>query len=539
MNIQVEPDYITQSKKLCKAAGMDPNAPPNPKRSMSKEDLNVKRKEFQEILSVVTIFSNKLLDFLKGNPVLIVVSDANGYLLEMYGDDSIQSTIRTLGIRIGSLFTQEDPGTNVISLALQQRHPVQVIGANHFHKALHGIACYGAAFCCRDENSLLGTINIMTPITHQDPMLLTMLSQIAETIERELQLRNQNKKLDIMNQIMLNRTRSGIIVTDIDGTIIEANELAQEVYPHHQGAIIGENIFDSDIFGNYFSQVLHHHKVYENKEFKFTNSHGQPFVCLLDAQPIFEDKKMIGSFGRFRDITDRYRMEEKMREAEKEALLGRIAAGIAHEVRNPLTTVRGFLQYLEKDVDDHMSELFSKLLIPEIDRANKIISDFLSISKPSFKEFESIRVESLLEYMWHFLKSEALLYNIDVQVEIEPRTKDVPILCNRDEMLQVFINLFQNSLQAKHSQPLQIMLATKLVNGEVHFVFSDNGNGIPAEVLEHIFEPFFSTKDEGTGLGLSVSRKIIENHNGTMEANSNPNGTSFVIVLPIHHQPEN
>lgn len=222
-----------------------------------------------------------------------------------------------------------------------------------------------------------------------------------------------------------------------------------------------------------------------------------------------------------------------IKEAEKQALAGRIAAGIAHEIRNPLTTVRGYLQYLEKEVDEKTSSLFTNLLIPEIDRANKIISDFLSIAKPAHLQTETIQIGSFLtDYLGKFLKSEALLYGIQMEIELDPDTENVCIRGNREELLQVFMNLFLNSLQAKDEHPLKITLRAKVVDSILQIVFADNGKGIPSAILNQIFDPFFSTKDYGTGLGLSVSRKIIENHSGFMYANSNSEGTSFIIDIP-------
>lgn len=310
MTIQ-EPIYITSSKKKCKEAGMDPSQLPSPKRFMSREELFERRKSYSEILNVVSLFSNKLLNSLRGTPLLVVISDAEGYLLDIVGDQTIKSAIETFGIKEGSLFTQEDTGTNVISIALEQRHPISLIGDHHFHQALHEIACYGAAFHYTDENSLLGSICIMMPISFQNPLYLTMLSQSVDTIERELLLRKQNRKLDILNQIMLSRTRNGIVITDEKGITIEFNEFAQKISNLNRESVIGKCIFDSPITGKYFQDVIHHGMKFDNEEIKFVNQSGNQIVCLFDAQPMYEGEKLTGAFGQFRDITERYLIEEK------------------------------------------------------------------------------------------------------------------------------------------------------------------------------------------------------------------------------------
>lgn len=306
-----EPIFITESKHKCKESGMDPNEIASPKRLMTYQELSDKRVSYSEILSVVSFFSNKLLNSLKGSPLLIVISDADGYLLDMVGDETIKSTVEQFGITIGSLFTQEDTGTNVISLALQQKHPISLIGENHYHKFLHGIACYGAAFHYTDEDNLLGSVCIMMPISFQNPLYLTMLSHVVDSIERELLLRKQNKTLNIMNQIMLSRTRNGIVITDHKGITTEFNDFAQKISNTSRSNVIGRCIYESDLTGLYFKQVIEHGEKFENVELKFSNDAGEQVVCLFDAQPIYEEKKLIGAFGQFRDITDRYLIEEK------------------------------------------------------------------------------------------------------------------------------------------------------------------------------------------------------------------------------------
>ncbi|MFD2216100.1 two-component system sensor histidine kinase NtrB [Metabacillus endolithicus] len=223
-----------------------------------------------------------------------------------------------------------------------------------------------------------------------------------------------------------------------------------------------------------------------------------------------------------------------IKEAEKQALAGRIAAGIAHEIRNPLTTVRGYLQLLKDKTNTEVSQLFSDILIPEIDRANKIISDFLSIAKPSASSKQMINLHQFLkEYLGKFLESEALLYNTKLDYTLDSLTRKVMIKGDQEELLQVFMNLFINAIQARSDQPLIITIETIVVDHHIQILFRDNGKGISPSLLPHIFDPFFSTKDDGTGLGLSVSKKIIESHGGSMKVTSDETGSIFIISFPF------
>lgn len=303
--------YIIESNRFCKEAGMDPSVVAKPKRFLSVQELAELRSSYSEILSVVSYFSNKLLDSLKGTPILVVVSDSNGYLLEIEGDENIKETIEQFGIQLGSLFVREDTGTNVVSLALQQRHPISIIGAQHYHTFLHEIACYGTAFHYTDDNNLLGSISIMMPIQFENPLFLTMLSQAVDSIERELLLRKQNRKLNILNQIMLSRTNNAIVLTDENGITTEFNEFAQQLSRTRREAVIGRDIRESPITGDYFKEVIEQGKIFKDEEIQFINQDGKHVVCLFDAQPIHEDGKMVGAFGQFRDISDRYFLQQK------------------------------------------------------------------------------------------------------------------------------------------------------------------------------------------------------------------------------------
>lgn len=237
--------------------------------------------------------------------------------------------------------------------------------------------------------------------------------------------------------------------------------------------------------------------------------------------------------GNVKRVLGAFQFLNGVKEAEKQALAGRIAAGIAHEIRNPLTTVRGYLQLLQSKTDQEVSELFSSLLIPEIDRANKIITDFLRIAKPGETTSELLNAkEFILGYTGKFLNSEALLYNAEIEYQLTEIADNTFFRGDRDELLQVFINLLRNAFQAKGSEPLKIIIAAKRVDSFLRIEFRDNGRGIPSSILPHIFDPFFTTKDEGTGLGLSVSKKVIENHGGMMNVKSDGQGTQFIIDIP-------
>jgi signal transduction histidine kinase len=202
-----EPIYIIESKKRCIELGMQPNEYRVPIDNMSELKLTQKKEAYKEILDVVKFFSSKILKSLEGTPILICITDENGYLLDTLGDETIKSTIAQLGIKPGIQFNQDEMGTNVVSLTLKQNHPVQLVGTNHFYTSLHKSACYGVPFHYTDVNNLLGSICIMTAVILHNPFFLMTLTIVVDAIERELLLRKQNDKLATMNNIMISKNR--------------------------------------------------------------------------------------------------------------------------------------------------------------------------------------------------------------------------------------------------------------------------------------------------------------------------------------------
>lgn len=380
-----EPAYIIESKKMCVQLGMNPDIPEMPKNIMSELKLIEKKEAYKEILPVVKFFSEKIVKSLEGTPILIVISDENGYLLDALGDETIKSTMALLGIKNGIQFSEEDMGTNVVSLTLRQNHPVQLVGANHFHTFLHKSACYGVPFHYTDDNDLLGSICIMTAIILHNPFFLLTLTTVVDAIERELLLGKQNHTLNIMNQIMLSKTRNAIIVTDTIGKVINFNEFAEKISGFKREEIIGKSIYDSEM-ANLFKDVLNNEKYYDNVELKYKNNNNEEFICIVDVQPIHdENMNTIGAFGQFRDITERYLAEEKFNFLAN------------HDELTGLPNRRYFKEILNKYIDNYTSTSEEMTLV-FLDLDNfKMINDTFGHSKGDLllKEVAGILIECL------------------------------------------------------------------------------------------------------------------------------------------------
>ncbi len=256
------------------------------------------------------------------------------------------------------------------------------------------------------------------------------------------------------------------------------------------------------------------------------------FYGIVNTRFIYNDD------GSIKRVISMFQSLNMMKETEKLAVAGRIAAGIAHEIRNPLTTVRGYLQLLKTELPDRIASLVERLLIPELDRANGIITDFLNIAKPADVKMETFRLHRFLrDDVGVLLQSEALLHSVNVHFDLDEQLDDYEMSGDRRQLLQVFLNLFRNAVEAKVAKTMNVTVNSRKVNHIVQLRFCDDGPGIPPSVIDHVFDPFFSTKETGTGLGLSLSKKIVELHRGTMKVQSDARGTCFLIEFPLCSQP--
>jgi signal transduction histidine kinase len=238
----------------------------------------------------------------------------------------------------------------------------------------------------------------------------------------------------------------------------------------------------------------------------------------------------------------------KMYRADRLATLGQLAAGAAHEIRNPLTSIRSTIQYLQKTITDDTKKELVVGLIQEVDRINDIIEGLLSFSKPSKPETEKINLNSLIEQTLSLVATTAKKRKIEIEFNFNASEK--VLKADPAQLKQVFLNIIINALQAM-DEGGRLQIFVELLSRESQFTaeskknflitFEDNGFGIPKEELEHVFDPFFTTKKDGTGLGLSISYGIIQQHGGDIEIesikkeeNSETQGTKVTIVLPLH-----
>lgn len=229
----------------------------------------------------------------------------------------------------------------------------------------------------------------------------------------------------------------------------------------------------------------------------------------------------------------------KMMEKENLAALGQMAAGIAHEVRNPLTTIKGFVQLLDKQKSLGQSPVVKEYLTmidTEIDRMNNLLKDFLQFAKPGKPKLMLNSIAKLITDMNSLLGAQCLSKGIRLFTDMP---NDIPeVQCDKNQLKQVIVNIALNAIDAMlQSEEKILRIAATFDHKYVYIRISDTGSGMTPEQIVKIFVPFYTTKETGTGLGLSVCYSIIENHQGKIKVESEPGiGTSFIISLPYKNE---
>ena len=339
------------------------------------------------------------------------------------------------------------------------------------------------------------------------------------------------------SETILNAINIGVITLDQDLIITLINKHAECSFDVSKKTFVGQSFMYlvAHLAGDWSYIIRALEGNIEIKDYEFVIEAKKSEYYIIDTHLLKNDREVYGTIVVFKNITHIKQIEMQLTRSEKLKAIGELAAGTAHEIRNPLTTVRGFVQIINDKILKMGINEFDpqiKMILSEIDRVNKIISDFLNLSKPHSKKMESINLNELLNNVMFLLENEALRRRINIYKILDETIP--PVNGDKDELEQVFLNIVNNAFQAMsaHSDfTINTYMSTNKSNVIIDFI--DTGEGIPEELLPKIFDPFFSTKNEGTGLGLAISNRIINDHQGELKVSSKKGeGTIFTIHLP-------
>jgi len=266
-------------------------------------------------------------------------------------------------------------------------------------------------------------------------------------------------------------------------------------------------------------------KLFEN-ELKRHRAHLEELVTDRTNELIIANEQLKQEIAeRKRSEAERKQMEKDLARLERLNLIGEMAAGIAHEIRNPMTTVRGFLQVFQTKDEFSQFREYLELMIKELDGANAIISEYLYLAKDKVVDVEKLNLNAIIEAMLPLMQADAL--NAEKYVSLE-LTELPDLFVNDKDIRQLILNLVRNGLEAM-SPGGNLTIKTFTDDEEIVLAVQDQGTGIAPEVLEKLGIPFFTTKDQGTGLGLAVCYSIAARYNAVIKVDTSPAGTTFFV----------
>jgi two-component system sensor histidine kinase HydH len=262
----------------------------------------------------------------------------------------------------------------------------------------------------------------------------------------------------------------------------------------------------------------------------------------VSVTPIFEaEGKCAGAVIILRDLSEIKKLEEKVRRSEKLVAIGKLAAGVAHEIRNPLSSIRGFAQFLRHALIDRPQDCeYAQTIVTEVDRINTVVKDLLTFARPMVAELAPTDLNELVAHTVRLVQEDARSKEVSIKVDIAPDVNKISL--DRNQITQALLNLLLNALHAVGSRGCISIGARKIIldNEELQLYVEDDGPGISQEAVNNIFDPFFTTREKGTGLGLPIVHKIVENHDGDIRVESPVAGKSrgcrFTIHIPVNIQ---
>ncbi|WP_397537320.1 nitrogen regulation protein NR(II) [Rummeliibacillus pycnus] len=356
------------------------------------------------------------------------------------------------------------------------------------------------------------------------------VEQEASSKEQELLSKEGYLKLFFEN------AKDSIAVFDLDNNVIAVNPAFVKLYGWSKEECIGKSIpmvppENIDHANDRIRRMLNGES-FDLLETKDMKKDGTYFDAEITLSPIFDTGgQIIATSVITRDISYKKEAEQIRIQSEKLKMAGEIAAGVAHEIRNPLTVISGFVQMMNDDQNSPYS-FYTNLIDSEIDRINLIISEFLVLSKPHSMNPIDFKIDKVLSDILTLYKPELQARNIALSEHWNDN--DIAITGDANHIKQVLINLIKNAVEAIEKDGAIKLTIEKTSTQFCSISIEDTGLGMKKEVVDHIFEPFYTTKPDGTGLGMMITEKIIQDHHGHIEIDSTyGEGTEITISLPL------
>jgi PAS domain S-box-containing protein len=323
------------------------------------------------------------------------------------------------------------------------------------------------------------------------------------------------------SEAIFNCTASGILVLDREGHLLKINSMGREILQADKAGLTGRKI--TEIYPETKAMLVEKSDMAAEITISLPDNTSIP-VGFNTSAILNPPGGREGTIVVFRDLSQIKKLQAELRKKEHFDTMGKVISGVAHEVRNPLFGISSIGQILDRELDSPQHKPLIQAMLRETDRMKRLVEELLLYTKPSRMEIREFDLGALMEELTHYAKAKR--EDIALSVNIPPL---LTVKADRDKLTQVLLNLLNNSVDAARGV---IGVSAKTAGSSVQIRVEDDGPGIRPEDIDRVFEPFFTTKKGGTGLGLPICRKIVEDHGGTIEVISSPgNGTSVTISL--------
>ena len=426
-------------------------------------------------------------------------------------------------------------------------------GSTHFLKSISTFMITGAI--AEGHFLLQGVTTVHSSITNTNELVLptsfltymlffvSILVLCGLLIPSTIISQRLSKSDNYLKDIRFALDQSSIVaITDPHGLITYVNNKFVEISEYNEEELLGQNhslinsgYHSKEFFANLW-KTIKQGKTWSGEICNKKKS-GELYWVATTIVPFMENGVPYQYISIRTDITSRKRAEndlkrskELLHQQDKLAAVGQLAAGVAHEIRNPLTSMKGYTEYLQLEEKDSNHIEFFTIILEEIDRVNQIVEDFLVLAKPQTVHLETKNIIPIIQNVLSLMEFDARKKNVTFY--FDSRLDHILVRCDENRLKQVLLNFVKNGMEAMPNGG-NIKVATELRDGEVQISIEDTGVGIPPERLKKLGEPFYTTKKTGNGLGLMVSFRIIEGHKGRIVVESEVNkGTTFNILLP-------
>lgn len=363
-----------------------------------------------------------------------------------------------------------------------------------------------------------------------------LYEEAKEKLQQLSDLNASISQLQNYNQNILMTMPAGIITFDNHGKIKTFNSTAEQILDLPVIEVLDKK--RQEIWKEHPHILEAVSKECSNLEMNFKNKEDKILTLNINTKALHDNQnKKIGLLSVITDMSEIKLLEKQVRRSDRVTALGTMVAGIAHEIKNPLTSLKLFIQLMEENKNNpDFWEEYGSIIANEVSRLETIVENFLGFARTKEVEMKNIKFREIMQNLYQLVKTQCSKENVEIIIDVD---QEIVVRADQQKMMQVFLNLVLNAIQAmpvKHKEKGRVVILSELdlKNNQVRISVADNGAGISKENLEKLFIPFYTTKQKGTGLGLSIVHKIIEEHEGSIQVESEPGkGTVFYITLPL------